>query len=133
MNKIVLFAFVLVLVSGGILFAQTTPPTTTVNGTIGLNAGRLVLKSGTMTYYTRELERYIGFIDGLKDGAQVTLEGYVSAPSIEGATERLFFPVKLTLNGKTYEVGTAMANYWGSEHPLANGRTGRGVSRRWGR
>jgi hypothetical protein len=129
MKRIVLFVL-LAAAAGGILFAQTATPTTTITGTLGLSNGRIAVKSGAITYYVRELGHYVGFIDGLRDGVQVTLEGYASAPSIEGQTERLFFPVKLTLNGKAYEVGSAMGSYEGSEHPLTPGRTGRGVSRR---
>jgi hypothetical protein len=126
MKRIVLFVL-LAVAAGGVLFAQTATPTTTISGTLGLSNGRIAVKSGAVTYYVRELGHYIGFIDGLKDGAQVTLEGYASAPSIEGQTERLFFPVKLTLNGKVYEVGTTTGRHEGSEHPF---RTGRGVPRR---
>jgi hypothetical protein len=127
MKKIVLLAL-FVVVTGGIIFAQTAPVTTTINGTVGLSGGRIVVKSGTTTYYTRGLERYVGFIDSFKDGAQVTLEGYVSAPSLEGETERLFFPVKLTVNGKTYEVGPVMTAY----PSLGNRRMGRGGYHRRG-
>jgi hypothetical protein len=127
MKKIVLLAF-WAMVASGIIFAQTVPASTTINGTIGLNAGKIAVKSGTTTYYTRGLERFIGFIDGLKDGAQVTLEGYVSAPSIESETERLFFPVKLTIDGKSYEVGPTMTAYpeYGNHRMGRGGYHGRG-------
>jgi hypothetical protein len=127
MKRAVLFVL-LAVAAGGMLFAQTAA--ITISGTLGLSSGRIAVTSGAVIYYVRELGHYIGFIDGLRDGAQVTLQGYASAPSIEGQTERLFFPVKLTLDGKVYEVGTAMGSYGGSEHPLAPGRNGRGVSRR---
>jgi hypothetical protein len=132
MKKIVFLVFLSFIVCG-ITFAQTTPPITTVNGILGLNGGRIVLRSGDTTYYTRALERFVGFIDGLKDGAQVTIEGYVSSPSPEGVTERLLFPVKLTLNGKVYEVGPTMdEGGFGRKNPMAPGRMGRGASRRCG-
>jgi hypothetical protein len=131
MKKIVLFVL-LALTVCGITFAQTTTPTTTISGILGLNNGRIVVKSGDTTYYTRGLNHFVGFIDGLKEGSQVTIEGYVSSPSLEGATERLLFPVKLTLNGKIYDVGPAMAGNWGQQHPMASGRMGRGVSHRYG-
>jgi hypothetical protein len=123
MKKLVLFSL-LALVSGGILFAQTATPASAINGTLGLNNGAIVLKSGDMTYYPRGLGRYVGFIDGLKDGAQVTIEGYVSAPSLEGQTERLLFPVKLTVNGKVYEVGQPMDAYPGAARSSRRGRGG---------
>jgi hypothetical protein len=130
MKKLVLFSL-LALVSGGILFAQTVTPTSTINGTLGLNSGAIVLKSGNMTYYPRGLGRYVGFIDGLKDGAQVTVEGYVSAPSLEGQTERLLFPVKLTVNGKVYEVGQTIAAYPGLTRSSRMGRGGSPGRSRW--
>ncbi|MDR2922855.1 MAG: hypothetical protein LBU85_05885 [Treponema sp.] len=115
MKKIVLLAL-LAAATGGILFAQTAPAATTVNGTLGFYAGSIVVRSGTTIYYTRGLDRLVGFIDGFKEGAQVTIEGYVSAPRTEGQTERVLFPVKLTLNGKVYDLWPAAA---------ANARMGR--------
>ncbi|MDR0628459.1 MAG: hypothetical protein LBG24_02230 [Treponema sp.] len=126
MKKFVLLGLFIAAL-GGILFAQTATPTITITGTLGLSNGRIAVKSEAITYYVRELGHDIGFIDG----AQVTLQGYASAPSLEGQTERLFFPTTFTLNGKMYEVGTTAGSYGGLEHPLASGRTVRGVSRRF--
>ncbi|MDR0597371.1 MAG: hypothetical protein LBG14_02575 [Treponema sp.] len=123
MKKTIFFAFLAFLACGA-AFAQPAPATSAVDGTLGLRGGRIILASGDVTYYTRGLERFIGFIDGLKEGAQVSIEGYVSPPSLEGAEERLLFPVKLTLNGKEYEVGPAISETRG--RPMASGRTGRG-------
>jgi hypothetical protein len=118
MKKIVLMCLLAALIAGSV-FAQfnTQPnapanppaatPTTTIKGTLGLSNGRIAVVSGNITYYVRGLERFVGFIDGLKEGAQVTLEGYAAPARVEGQKERLFHPVKLTLNGKTYEVGSA--------------------------
>jgi hypothetical protein len=131
MKKIASLVFLALLVCG-MAFAQTAPATTTVNGTLGLSGGRIVLKSGDTSYYARGLERFIGFIDGLKEGAEVAIEGYVSPPSRGGAAERLLFPVKLTLDGKDYEVGPTVAGDWGRRHSRAFGRGGRGGSHRRG-
>jgi hypothetical protein len=136
MKKIAL-PLLLMAIAAGIACAQTAPATSTVNGTLGLSGGRIILKSGDTTYYTRGLERFIGFIDGLKDGAQAAIEGYVSPPSLEGAAERLLFPVKLTIGGKDYEVGPVMTGAWDRRHPMPPGRAGRdgpgwGFSRRHG-
>jgi hypothetical protein len=129
MKRKALLVFLTVIVCG-ITFSQAMTPTTTVNGILGLSNGRIVLKSEDTIYYTRGLDRFIGFIDGLKEGAQVAIEGYVSPPSLEGATERLLFPVKLTLNDKVYEVGPAMAGNREWQRPRAPGRMDRGFSRR---
>jgi hypothetical protein len=115
----------LALILCGALFAQTAPATTTVNGTLGLSGGRIVLKSDGTNYYARGLERFIGFIDGLKDGAQAVIEGYVSPPSREGTAERLLFPVKLTLDSKEYEVGPTNAGPWGRQSFMEPGRNNR--------
>jgi hypothetical protein len=119
MKKIVLLCLFTAVICGGI-FAQSNTPTTTIRGTLGLSNGRISVVSGTITYYVRGLERFVGFIDGLKEGAQISLDGYATAPTIEGQRERLFYPVRLTLNGKNYEVGSPDAN-------MMLGRNGKGM------
>jgi len=105
MKKIVLFCLITAVICGSV-FAQTNTPTTNIKGALGLSNGRISVVSGNITYYVRGLERFVGFIDGLKEGAQVSLDGYATAPAMEGQTYRSFYPVKLTLNGKVYEVGS---------------------------
>jgi hypothetical protein len=109
MKKLVLLCLFTAII-GGSIFAQSNIPTTTIKGALGLSNGKISVVSGNITYYVRGLERHVGFIDGLKEGAQVSLDGYASAPKIEGQKERLFYPVKLTLNGKNYEVGSPDTN-----------------------
>jgi hypothetical protein len=135
MKKIAFLVFWALAVCG-VSFAQGTPATSAVNGVLGLSGGRIVLKSADATYYTRGLERFIGFIDGLKDGAEAVVEGYVSPPSREGgagSTERLLFPVKLTLNGKEYEVGPAFDETRKRQLSAFPGRNGRDRDRDSGR
>jgi hypothetical protein len=130
------FLIFLALIVCGVSFAQTAPSTSVVKGTLGLRGGRIVLKSGDTSYYTRGLGRFIGFIDGLKEGAEVAIEGYVFPPSPEGATERALFPVILTLNGKDYEVGRPIAETPGEsrgrQHPKSPEKTGGDIPRRHG-
>ena len=109
MKKIVLLCLFTAII-GGSIFAQSNAPTTTIRGTLGLSNGRVAVVSGNITYYVRGLGRFVGFIDGLKEGAQVSLDGFASAPTVEGQKDRLFYPVTLTLNGKSYEVGSPNAN-----------------------
>jgi len=118
MKKIVLLCLFTVII-GGSIFAQSNTPTTTIKGTLGLSKGRVSVVSGNITYYVRGLERHVGFIEGLKEGAQVSIDGYAAAPTIEGQKDRLFRAVNLTLNGKTYEVGSPDAA------KMANGRNGK--------
>jgi len=124
MKKIVLFCLFTAII-GGSIFAQSNVPTTTIRGTLGLSNGRISVVDGNITYYVRGLGRFVGFIDGLKEGAQVSLNGYASTPAIEGQKDRLFYPVKLTLNGKNYEVGSPDA---GKMRAVRNNRNDKGPS-----
>ena len=123
MKKIVLLCLFTAII-GGSIFAQSNTPTTTIRGTLGLSNGRISVVSGNITYYVRGLGRFAGFIDGLKEGAQVSLDGYAAAPAIEGQKDRLFYPVRLTLNGKNYEVGSQDAA------SMTPGRNGKGTGSR---
>ncbi|MCX7787555.1 MAG: hypothetical protein N2442_07645, partial [Spirochaetes bacterium] len=57
-------------------YAQAQTEVVKVDGTLSLINGRIGLKSGGKTYYVPMLGRYAGFIEGLKEGAYVKLEGY---------------------------------------------------------
>jgi len=120
MKKVVLLILFAAII-GGVVFAQSNAPTTTIRGTLGLSGGRISVVSGNITYYVNGLSRFIGFIDGLKEGAQVSLDGYATAPTVEGQTYRLFYPVTLALNGKNYEVGSSSAGN------MALGRNSKGI------
>jgi hypothetical protein len=128
MKKLVLLCLFIAVICGS-TFAQSNTPTTNIKGTLGLSNGRISVVSGNITYYVKGLERFVGFIDGLKEGAQVSIDGYAAAPTIEGQKDRLFRAVKLTLNGKTYEVGSPdAANMTNSRNGKRTGtgpRTGR--------
>ena len=125
MKKIVLLCLFAAII-GGSIFAQSNTPTTVIKGTLGLSKGRISVVSGGITYYVRGLQRYVGFIDGLKEGAQVSLEGYAAAPTVEGQKDRLFYPVTLTFNGKNYEVGSPDARNLQPRQNKRNGADPRG-------
>ena len=120
MKKLVLLCLFITIL-GGVVFAQSNTPTSTIRGTLGLSAGRISVVSGNIIYYVRGLQRFVGFIDGLKEGAQVSVDGYAAAPAIDGQNYRSFYPVTLTLNGKNYEVGSPAAGN------MAGGRNGKGM------
>jgi hypothetical protein len=86
----------------------------TLTGTLELIDGNIALRKDAVTYYIIGLNRLAGFIDGLREGAAVTLEGAARPLSRDGyraaagaAAEdggrRIFLASKLELNGKTYD------------------------------
>jgi hypothetical protein len=110
MKRVWLCVFLAVSMTA-LVFAQNTkthgtpPEKTTISGTLGIAKGYLALRSGSDTYYVMGLNRFVGFIDGLKEGAQVSLEGYAFAipQNDEG---KAFTVTKLSLNGKDYDLDT---------------------------
>ncbi|MDR2073301.1 MAG: hypothetical protein LBP60_07705 [Spirochaetaceae bacterium] len=115
MKKFVLFLVLALPLSG--LFAQNNrndqrefrdlpqagAETVTVTGNLVLSEGRIALKSGDELYYVGGLQRLIGFVEGLKEGAQVSLEGYVFKEPGEEKTGFLAL-TKLTIGDRVYEL-----------------------------
>jgi len=66
-----------------------------VEGTLKLEKGFVAVESGDSVFIVPMLNRYIGFISGLKEGAKVSVEGRGFRNAIQ--------PTKVTLDGKTYE------------------------------
>jgi hypothetical protein len=67
-----------------------------------------VQKDG-ITYLTSGLNRWVGFIDGLREGAQVTLEG-VATVSPQDSRVKMLRVHKMTLNGKEYDLVSSFRN-----------------------
>jgi hypothetical protein len=114
MKRIVLCVLFAAVISG-VLLAQNSdrpgsfpqnqmPEKITLSGSLGLSRGRSVLESGGTTYYIAGLDRLVGFVEGLKEGASVSLEGW-AFPLPGSETEQIFRAAKLSLNGKDYELG----------------------------
>jgi hypothetical protein len=78
-----------------------------LSGTLGLSQGIIVLQNGEEIWYVPGLRHYVGFIDGLKDGAAVTLEGWGRKTPQTGEAAGFLRVSKLTLDGRNYEVGPA--------------------------
>jgi hypothetical protein len=74
---------------------QRSNETVTIDGTLQLEKGFVAVANGDSVYIVPMLNRYIGFIDGLKEGAKASVEGYEFKNSIR--------PVKITINGKSYD------------------------------
>ena len=67
----------------------------TVEGTLQLQNGQIAVSTGNAVYFVPELERYVGFIDGLREGARVSVAGDASGNYLQ--------LVQMTLNGKSYD------------------------------
>ncbi|MDR2071634.1 MAG: hypothetical protein LBP81_09500 [Treponema sp.] len=76
--------------------------TVTLTGKLELIDGNIALRQDTVTYYIAGLNRLTGFVDGLKEGAEVTLEG-VSRKLPGDGERRVLLASRLGLNGKTYD------------------------------
>ena len=74
---------------------QNEVKSVTIEGTLQLEKGSIAVKSGDSVYYVPMLMRYIGFIDGLKEGARVSVEGFEARNFIR--------PSKVTIAGKAYD------------------------------
>jgi hypothetical protein len=83
--------------------AVETQPVITVEGKLALVQGHPALVSKDKTYFVQLPQYLYGFIDGLKEGANVKLEGYEMA--IPYAPNSFFFrTTKLTLGAKSYDL-----------------------------
>lgn len=113
MKKIALIVTMVALACGG-MFAQASAPTapaTTltavqVSGTLAWINGHIGIKDGGKTYYVAGIQRLLGFVDGLKEGSSVKVEGY---PMTNSATPEYVFlrATKITFNGKEYALDRA--------------------------
>jgi len=127
MKKLMFLSAVACLVTGTI-FAQGwggASQTITVNGTLQLQNGQIALSGGNTVYFVPALGRYIGFIDGLKEGARVSIDGYASGNYLE--------PSKVTIDGKSYDFSpNNLSQGWGGYGYCGSYSSGRHVRRGYG-
>ena len=83
----------------------------TISGSLTVAHGSPAVKSGDETYLITGIHRLLGFVDGLKEGAQVTIEGSTFT-SRQDSGLKFLRPAKLTLNGKNYDL-TPLASPFG--------------------
>jgi hypothetical protein len=80
-------------------FPATPPPqTVTAAGTLQLLNGMIAIVNSGEAYYVPNLEGLTRFIDGLKEGTEVTAEGY----AYKNNAYTFLRLSKLTVNGKSY-------------------------------
>jgi len=70
----------------------------TVEGALKLEKGFVAVENKDTVYIVPMLNRYIGFINGLKEGANVSIEGY--------KFNNMIRPSKVTIEGKSYDFPT---------------------------
>ena len=132
MKKLVLVIAIACLVIGA-AFAQNwgnASQIISVSGTLQLQSGVIAVASGNNTYLVPSLTQYIGFIEGLREGAQISIDGFASGNYIQ--------PTKVTINGKVYDFPAnapqgMVYGGWGCNN-AGNGRGGWGRQiNNWGR
>jgi hypothetical protein len=108
MKKIGLILALAAIACGGI-FAQAAPAPAAaatvvqVSGSLSLVNGHIALKDGGKTYYLEGIQRMVGFVDGLKEGASIKAEGYALPMNL--APDYAFLRLtKVTFNGKSYDI-----------------------------
>jgi len=100
MKRLIILLLIAVLLVGTIS-AQTRTDrqrernTVTVDGVLKLEKGLVAVESGDNVYIVPMLTRYIGFINELKEGIRVSVEGY--------SFRNFIHPTKLTIEDKTHE------------------------------
>jgi hypothetical protein len=117
--KKLIFVLIIALLAIGTISAQNrgdwgASQSVTVSGTLQLQNGFIAVADGAVVYLVPMLERYVGFIDGLKEGANVSVEGYAFGNFLQ--------PSKVTINGKSYDFlanGTGMGR--GGFGPMRGG------------
>lgn len=81
----------------------------TLEGSLELINGNVAIKKDDKTYYVMIPNRLYGFVDGLKEGALVKVEGY--SHEIAGLKDSYAVRVEtLTINGRTIDLGTPLVS-----------------------
>jgi hypothetical protein len=128
MKRIALCVMIL-LAGAGIAVAQTagtkaiaaqTQTIVKIEGKLALINGSIGIQVKEKTYYLAMPQYLFGFIDGLKEGAQVRLEGYEFSNA--RTPEYVQFRVtKLSFNGKDYDLSDS-GGYGGGMGRMMGGR-----------
>jgi hypothetical protein len=107
MKKLFIFLFITVLFAGTVSAQVRTDRgwnsnLVTLEGTLKLQRGSIAVENGEVMYLVPMLTRYIGFIEGMKEGAKVFVEGY--------AFGNILQPSKVTIEGKSYDFVSDLRN-----------------------
>jgi len=84
----------------------------TLEGTLELVDGRVAIKKDSKTYFVMIPNRLYGFVDGLKEGASVKVEG--DSHEVIGVKDSYAVRVStLTLNGKVIDLAMTAGTFGG--------------------
>ena len=74
---------------------NTPPETVNLEGTLQFQNGQIVLSSGENVYYIPRIRQLVGFVDGLREGARISVDAYVFG--------NFLHITKLTLGNRSYD------------------------------
>jgi opacity protein-like surface antigen len=87
------------------VFAQPVQPETiTVTGSLVLDNGMIALKNADGIYYVPQVAFLAGFIDGVKEGAAVTVSGYQFNRKKAQSAASVLHVTQLTVGNKNYDL-----------------------------
>ena len=75
----------------------------TISGNLIVAHGMPAIINGNITYLITGISRLSGFVDGLKEGAYVTIEGYAVTSPMDFRL-KLLWSSTLILDGRTYDL-----------------------------
>jgi len=107
MKQTVLF-LILALLAAALFAQRNNPETVTITGTLALVNGRIAVQAENDVYYVMGIQSLVGFVDCLKEGAQVSLEGYVW--NMQRTDAKLLRASKLTIGTKSYDLAPLAVN-----------------------
>ena len=81
-----------------------------ISGNLTIARGMIAVNSNDVTYIAGGLQRFVGFIDGLREGATVTLEGN-AYPVPQNDAVKFLAVQKMTLNGRDYDLARPQPNF----------------------
>jgi len=93
---------VLAFVAAALFAQRNIPEPVTITGRLALANGHIVVQSGDNVYYVVGIQRLVGFVDSVKEGAQVSLVGHVR--TLQNRDAKIMLASKLTIAGNTYDL-----------------------------
>jgi hypothetical protein len=88
----------------------TRPEVLTVSGNLIVAHGMPALRSGEVTYLISGINRLVGFVEGLNEGAYVSVEGWaITSPRDDSL--KILRSTTLTMDGRSYDLAPPGQNF----------------------